>query len=60
MKIGSLLAVVLLGLIAIAHLVRFVVGTEVLAGGMRIPVWISLVAAVVTAGIAAQLWRERH
>jgi hypothetical protein len=33
---------------------------EVVAGGVRIPLWASAVAGVVTGGLAILLWREGH
>lgn len=58
MKPFTTLAVVLLSLIAILQLTRFVQGWEVTINGVNIPVWVSGIAFVVLAGIAAMLWRE--
>jgi TRAP-type C4-dicarboxylate transport system permease small subunit len=58
-------AVVVLGLVAILHLARVVlgwkviVGTEVMAlGGTPIPMWASYLAVVIAGGLAVMLWRE--
>ncbi|MFH0814228.1 MAG: hypothetical protein V2A69_15535 [Pseudomonadota bacterium] len=60
MKPGSFLAMVLLTVIAIAHLLRLVFRVEVTAGGVAIPLWVSMIACVGPALIAVLLWRESH
>jgi membrane protein implicated in regulation of membrane protease activity len=58
MKPFTTLATIVLALIAILQLMRFVQGWEVTINGMIVPVWVSGIAFVVAAGIAAMLWRE--
>ena len=58
MKTGSLLAVIVFILVAIAHLMRIVSGTEIVIGGNNIPQWISVVGVVVPGLIAWLLWKE--
>ncbi len=58
MKTGSLLAIILFILIALAHLLRLIYGLEVTAGGQSIPQWVSIIGLVVPAVIAYLLWRE--
>lgn len=58
MKTGSLLACIVFVLVAIAHLLRVVTGTEVVIGGSNIPQWVSVVAVVVPLYIAWLLWME--
>ncbi len=58
MKTGSLLAVIVFILVAIAHLMRIVSGTEIVIGGNNIPQWISVVAVIVPGLIAWLLWKE--
>jgi hypothetical protein len=53
-----MLATILLSLIAILQLIRFVQGWEVSINGVIVPVWLSGIAFVVLAAIAAMLWRE--
>jgi hypothetical protein len=60
MKPGSLVASVFLAFIALAHLVRILLGTPVLVSGVEVPMWGSAAAALVTGGIALLLWRERR
>lgn len=58
MKTGTLLAIILFTLIALAHLLRLVFGTEVIVAGTPVPQWVSAVAVVVPAAIAWLLWKE--
>ena len=58
MKPFSMLATMFLSLIAILQLLRFVQGWEVTINGVIVPVWVSGIAFVVAAGIAAMLWHE--
>jgi hypothetical protein len=47
-----------MALVAIAHLLRLVLRVEVVAGGVVVPLWVSLVGFVVPGALAAALWRE--
>lgn len=58
MKPFTTLAVVILSLISLLQLMRFVQGWEVSINGVIVPVWVSGLAFVVLAGLAAMLWRE--
>ena len=58
MKPFAVITIVFLSLIAIGHLVRVILGWDVLVKGVSIPVWMSAVAVVVTGGLAVMLWRE--
>ncbi len=58
MKPFTTLAVILLSLIAVLQLTRFVQGWEVSINGAIVPVWVSGIAFVVLAAVAAMLWRE--
>lgn len=60
MTSATRLTVVLLLLIAGAHLLRLIVGVEITVGGRTVPMWVSAVAAVVPAALAIALWRERR
>ena len=60
MKTGAKLAVMLFVLVALAHLGRLILGTEVTVDGNSIPQWVSIVGFVVPAGISLMLWRESH
>jgi hypothetical protein len=58
MKTGTLLAIILFALVALAHVLRLVFGTEVIVAGTPVPQWVSAVAVVVPAVIAWLLWKE--
>ncbi len=60
MKPAALTATVFLALVALAQFLRLVLQVEVVAGGVRIPLWLSVVACVFTGGLAVLLWREGH
>jgi len=54
----TVIAIVLLSLIAILQLLRFILGWEVTVHGMSVPVWASGIAFVVAAGLAVMVWLE--
>ncbi|MDQ2991111.1 MAG: hypothetical protein M3R60_18645 [Pseudomonadota bacterium] len=56
----TLIAVALLSLIALLQLLRVLLGWAVVVEGFAIPVWASVAAFVVAAGLAAMVWRERR
>lgn len=58
MKIGSLLAIVVLSLVACAHLLRLIDGTEIIARGVDVPQWVSVFGVVVPGVVAWLLWKE--
>jgi uncharacterized membrane protein YhdT len=58
MKPVARFATFFLALVAFAHFLRFAFQVEVVAGGVRIPLWASAVACVVTGGLAILLWWE--
>lgn len=58
MKPATLVAVVIFGLVAVAHLLRLVFQTEVLVGGTAVPMWVSVVGVVVAGALALALPRE--
>ncbi|MDX2428528.1 MAG: hypothetical protein QNK22_07535 [Xanthomonadales bacterium] len=58
MKAGSKLAILLLTLVAIAHLVRLLGGVEVTVGEWCVPQWVSVVGVIVPLVIAGLLWTE--
>ena len=53
-------AVIFLSLIALLQLVRVLLGWEVVIQGVHVPLWASVLAFIVTAGIAAMVWREHR
>ena len=58
MKRASLLASILLCIVALGHLLRLVFGVEVLVGGRVIPFWVSVVGVLVPTALAVALCME--
>ena len=52
--------VVLLGLFAVAHIVRVALGVEVTVRGVAVPMWASVVAALLFATLAGAVRREHR
>jgi lipopolysaccharide export LptBFGC system permease protein LptF len=59
MKPATLLTTVVLLLIALAHVLRLILGTEVTVAGRTIPMWASAAAVIFFAALAMGLWREK-
>jgi hypothetical protein len=57
---ATLIAAVLLALVAAAHLLRIVLKVEATIGGAAVPMWVSVIGALVAGGVALQLWRDRR
>jgi hypothetical protein len=57
---ASLVAGILFLLLAFAQLCRFILGIEVVAAGIVIPLWPSAVAAVVLALLSCWILKERN
>ncbi len=58
MRPATLLACLFLCLVAAGHLLRIALGIEVIVDDVAIPMWPSVLAAVVTIGLAIGLWRD--
>jgi hypothetical protein len=58
MNTGSLLAIIVFVLVAVAHLLRMVSGTVVVIGGVDIPQWVSALGVIIPGFIAWMLWKE--
>jgi uncharacterized membrane protein len=58
MKLSTIVTVIFLFLVSIAHLLRFIFQVKVTAGSFEIPVWMSIPACIVTAALATWLWWE--
>ena len=54
--IGLRVASVIFGLIALAQLVRFVIGGRVIVGGHALPLWPSALAFFIFGGLSIWLW----
>jgi uncharacterized membrane protein len=59
-KPASLVAAILFWLIALAQLFRVLFRVEVTAGGVNIPLWVSILAVIVLGTLGMWLWRERR
>jgi hypothetical protein len=51
-------AVIIFAIVAVVHLLRFVLGWNANIAGTEIPMWASVVALVIAGGLAIGLWRE--
>lgn len=60
MKPASVLAALLLSLIAIGHILRLVFRVPVTIDGVAIPLWVSIPGFVVPAALAFLIFRERR
>jgi hypothetical protein len=58
MKTGSLLAIIVFTIVAVAHLLRLVDGTQIVVGSTTIPMWVSFVGVLAPGLIAFLLWKE--
>jgi hypothetical protein len=58
MKPFATAALVIFALVAIVHLLRLLLGWSVTFNGTDIPMWVSVVALAIAAGLAFGLWRE--
>ncbi len=58
MKPVARFVTIFLALVSITHFLRLVLQIEVVAGGVRVPLWASAVACLVTGGLAILLWWE--
>ena len=58
MKPASLLAAIVLDIVAVAHVLRLAFHTEVTVGGTVIPMWVSGVGCVVAALLSILVLRE--
>jgi hypothetical protein len=58
MKPAALLSILMLGVVALAHLLRLVLRVQVIAAGNEIPMWVSAIGVLVPAALAVALWRE--
>ena len=54
----TMLAVLVFALVALVHLLRLVYGWEATINGAAVPMWASILALVVSGGLAVMVWRE--
>jgi hypothetical protein len=58
MKPSTIIAVIFLLLVSIAHLLRLIFQVKVMANSVEIPMWMSVPACIVTAALAIWLFIE--
>ncbi len=52
------IAVGVFALVALLHVLRLIFGWEATIAGLAVPLWISLLGAVIAGGLAVMVWRE--
>ncbi len=57
MKPGTLMAIVLLATVSLAHLLRLIFRVQVTVADEVVPIWLSGVAFLVAGAVAIMLWR---
>ena len=60
MKPGTSLAIFVFALVALAHIVRLAFNVPVTIGTWSVPMWGSLLSAILAGGLAVVLWRENR
>jgi hypothetical protein len=60
MKRFSTIAAVVFALVALAQLLRLVLGWSIVINGISVPLWASAIACLVAGGLAVMVWREAH
>ena len=58
MKPVTTIVAILLTAISIAHLLRLILQVNIVANGVNIPIWLSIVGCIIPAVLAFMLWRE--
>ena len=52
MKPFTVIAIVVFAIVSLSHLLRYVLGWEVIINAVAIPMWLSLLAFVIAGGLA--------
>ena len=58
MKPFTSLAIAIFTIVAVVHLLRILLGWEVIIQGVMIPMWASYLGLIIAGGLAFLLWRE--
>jgi len=58
MKPAAVISVLLLGVFALAHLLRLLLRIEIIVAGTEVPMWVSVIACLGPATLAIALWHE--
>jgi hypothetical protein len=60
MRASTIVAVIFLFLVSLAHLLRLIFQVQILANTYEIPMWMSLAAFIFTAALAIWLWMDNR
>ena len=60
MKPATKIAMVLLSLVAIAHVLRLLFGLEIIVGSWNVPMWVSLLGIGIPGALAYFIYREHR
>jgi hypothetical protein len=60
MKPATTISAIVFVLIAVAHLLRLMFHVQIIASGITIPMWPSVVGCIIPAFLAVMLWRENR
>ncbi len=55
--VTTIVAILLMGISA-AHLLRLIIQVDIVANGVNIPAWLSILGCIIPAVLAFMLWRE--
>jgi len=58
MKPATTITVIFLLIVSIMHLLRLILQVKVTTNFFEVPIWMSVPACIVTAGLAIWLWKE--
>lgn len=58
MKPFSMISAAIFAVVAAVHVLRLIFGWAVTVDGITVPIWVSAVAALITAGLALMLFLE--
>jgi hypothetical protein len=58
MKPAMTIAIAIFTVVAVLHILRMLYGWEVVINGMSVPMWVSVLGAIIASGLAIALWRE--
>ena len=58
MKPFTRIATIVLAVICLVHIARLIMGWDVKVNNLDIPLWVSIIGAVVTGLLSVMLWRE--
>lgn len=58
MKPFTSIAVIIFAVICVVHILRLVLGWSAIINGVEVPVWASIVGAIVSGLMAIMVWRE--